>query len=169
MRAVSHFGSAVVQTCAVWRAVPRSCVGLTLLVWHRVSWLHHHKTSGQNQGKRQVWFLSLHGVGQSVLQVWVCWFFSFPWEFPFPGFSSCCVWLRTLLWCQAVCALGAEHCQHLWHHWGLAEVPRRLLGWGFPNRCSQALHLHAFPARRRNDSVWASPSRCHGQAGEWVR
>lgn len=36
---------------------------------------------------------------------------------------------------------------------------------GFLSGALKLLHLHEFPARHRNDSVWASPL---WQAGEWV-
>lgn len=115
--AISHFGSVIVQTCACLRSSAKVLCGLTLLVWHRVSWLRRCKTSGQNQGKRQVCSLSLHGVRQPVLQVWICVFFSpSPWDFPFPGFSSCWCGCAPLLQCQAVRALSAEPRQQPRHN-----------------------------------------------------
>lgn len=140
----------------------------TLLVWHRTSWLHHCKTSGQNQGKRQVCSLSLHGVGQPVLQVWGFFFLllgvSISRVFqplPVAVHPSC----SARLCVPSVLSLASTH--------GMAEGWLRSSGGcragGFLSGALKLLHLHAFPARRRNDSVRASPPWCRGQAGEWVR
>lgn len=152
--------------------MPRSYVDLTLLVWHRASWLRHRETSGQNQEKRQACSLSLHGVGQPVLQVWVCvccWFVGF-FNLP-PGVSISRVF--QLLRVAAHPSRNARLCEPLVLSSPAStaqlrpELPARLLGWGFPERCSQALAFaFAFPARCRNDSVWVSPPGCRWQAGE---
>lgn len=95
-----------------------------------------------------------------------------PWDFSLPGFSSCCLCCAPLLQRQAVRALSTEPCHCLWHSQGAEGQPKSLGGcWagGFLSGALKLLHLHALPARHRNDSAWASPPRGGWWAGGWVR
>lgn len=139
-----------------------------------LDWLHypvteqtfpHLRTSIRSQGEGRfvlcpykVW----HGLSSGGF---------FPWEFPIPRVSAAVGAAHPS--CGAVCApslAGTRGKSRIGlRPWDAAEPPGCHRAGGFLRGSLKILHLRAFPARRRNDSFWASPPGRCSDTDEWVR